>query len=218
MRRAHRPPEADRDSRVHQLKINQYVRNFVGNAVQAFDAAMIEIVLERAESGQKRRRGDTARPDHRPAVRVQTRRASHMRNHAVVIVLHIVFARPGHLGRCSHGFGNFHRFADEIGLESASESSAKKRRVDEDRACVEARDLRGGGLGTGLGLRGRIDVAAIRADIGGAIHAAPSWRAPEKEPRSSLQILWRRPRVPRRRRLLCAPPGRGARQRRQVVC
>ncbi len=93
-----------------------------------------------------------------------------MGDHAVVIVLHVVFARPGHLDRGAHRLRNFHRFADEIGFETAPESAAEKRCVDEDGFRVEARDFGGRGLGTGLGLRGRPDVAAIRADMRRAIH------------------------------------------------
>ena len=185
---------------------------------QAFHAAVIEIILQRPEPRQQRRRRNTAHPHHRKTVRVQSRLASRMRHHAIVIVLHVVFARPRHFDRPSDGLGNLHRFADKIGFKPPPKSAAQKCRVDEHGARVEPRNVSPPWLANWFALAWAPTRRSDRREHARCSSSAPSWHAPETELRSSLQTSSPRLPVPLRRRPLFAPPDRAARRHRQVAC
>ena len=99
-------------------------------------------------------------------------RAPHARvaDRTVVVVLHVVFARPHDLHRLADRLRRFHRVDDEVGFAAPAEPAAQIRGVDlhlvggqpgrRDRRLVRR----------GLALRRHVDVAAVGADVGRAVH------------------------------------------------
>ena len=83
---------------------------------------------------------------------------------------HVVFAGPGHLHRRVHGFREFDGLGDEILLGATPETATEVGGVDEDLLGLQAGDLGPGHLREGLELRGGIDVTAIGAHVGRAVH------------------------------------------------
>ena len=93
-----------------------------------------------------------------------------VRRGPVVIVMHVVFARPGDFHRCADGFRYFDGFGDEIGHAAPSEAAAHELRMNPHFLGRQTGSLRGRALRQRLHLRGRPDIAGIGAHVGGAVH------------------------------------------------
>src|ERR1700731_4230199 len=116
--RADRSPESYGDARVCQLIINKNIRNCVRNAVTDFHASPVEIVLQRPEPGHQGWASDAVYPHDGPPISVEAGGEVRMGSGAIIIVLYVVFPRPGYFGGRAYRLGNFHRFGDKIGLEA----------------------------------------------------------------------------------------------------
>ncbi len=83
---------------------------------------------------------------------------------------HVVFARPDHLDRRTHGLRSFDGGGNEVDVETPAKAAAEQRREDPHLLRLEPR--RGGrrGLRHLLNLRAHVQVAAAGFDVGGAIH------------------------------------------------
>ncbi len=172
VRISHRPPESHWHSRLRQQILHQKIRYVIFQRRNAFRRRIIQPVLHRAGEKPRHDRGahNPRLPRHRCALVVQPRPQLHHHRGPVVIVLHIVFARPRHLHRCTHSLRKFHRLNDKIRLSAPSESSAEIRRVHAHLFRFQPRDLCPVDLRKCLELRRRINVAAVRAHVRGAVH------------------------------------------------
>src|SRR5207249_862846 len=133
----------------------------------SFNGASVEPILH--GSGEialdERWAHHAAFPGHRRAGFVEPARQLRVRRGAVKVVLHIVFARPGHLYRRAYRLGKLDSLGDEVLLRAAAESTSEICRVDAHLLGLEAGELRAGVLAKGLELRGGVDVATVGADV-----------------------------------------------------
>ena len=172
LRVADRSPEADRDARVMHHVFDAHVRDRVREVGQALDRRRIDAVLHvLRDHARHDRRPDDARPErHRLLVAIERRRELRVRRGAVLVVLHVVGARPHDHDRSGDSLADLHRFQNEVRLRAPAEAAAAEGRVHADFLRREPGDLGRRGLRERLELRGNVDVAAVGAHVGRAIH------------------------------------------------
>src|SRR5712692_8772800 len=96
-------PKAHRYAGFSQNVFTEKIRNAVLHLNDAFDRTIIKTILHgaRKKPRHNRRADDTAFPSDWPAVRIQARSDFRIGRWPVEVMLHVVFARPGHLDGCA---------------------------------------------------------------------------------------------------------------------
>src|SRR5207248_9153249 len=139
----------------------------------AFHGFVVDAVLDDAgaeHAGHDRGCRERVRPRYRLTRRVQPGAKLMRARRAVLVVLHVVLARPHHLYRGAGGLGRLELFLDEIELEPPAEAAAQICRVYLHLLGRHAADLGAEALRTGLELRRSPDVDPVGTDVRGAVH------------------------------------------------
>ena len=110
------------------------------------------------------------RPDDGLPARIEARLQPVDAGGAVLVVLHVVLARPHDLHRGTHRLRRLQGFLDEIQLEAPAEAAAQVGRVHRHLLRRHATDLGAEPLDARLELGGGPDVDAVGAHVGGAVH------------------------------------------------
>ena len=103
-------------------------------------------------------------------LRIERRGKAGIGRGAVDVVLHVFLARPGDFHRRGELLRKLDGIDDEVRFAAASKPATEKRGMDEDRLGPQARNFRGIVLRSGLRLRRRPHVAALRLDVRRAVH------------------------------------------------
>ena len=109
-------------------------------------------------------------PGDRSAVFVQASRDPVIVVRPIHIVLDVLFAGPHHLHRTGDLLCDLHRPDDEVHLKPTAEAAAQEVIMHLDFLRRQAGQLGGRGLSEGRHLRPHPDVAAVRANVDGAVH------------------------------------------------
>ncbi len=169
---AHRAPVADIDADLVLQIIDVDVRHGVREVVSCFHRERIDRTVGdgRREPARSDRRRDEMNL-HRVQLAGIVERAGQRvaRRRTILVVRHVVFARPQQLHRLVRGLRAFHRGRNEVGLEPSAEAAAEERRVHEYFLRRQSCGLRGRRLHQLLNLRRRVDMAAVVAKLDGAV-------------------------------------------------
>src|ERR1035438_8270377 len=122
--------------------VDKLVGNSVAHVVRAFGRGAVNAVLRRLAVGISNRGRDNAvGPRDRPALGIETGGELRVRRGPVVVVMHVVFARPGYFDRRADGLRDFDGFGDEVSHTAAAETATHELGVG-----VDFLDGKAGGL------------------------------------------------------------------------
>ena len=113
---------------------------------------------------------DAVGPGHRLAVGIEPRRQPVVVIGAVHVVLDVLLAAPDDLDRPFHLLRDLDGEDRAVDVEPPAEAAAEQVVVDPDRFLRQAGELGDRGLRQGRHLRADPDVAAVLADVDGAVH------------------------------------------------
>ena len=122
-----RAPEAGRHGGVLDEHAGELVRDVVGRRCRLEHERIDAVLDERGEQPLRHRRaGVRVLHRHRLARCVEPGGQFDVADRAVVVVRHVVFARPDQLDRHAGGLGDFDRLAHEVDLDAATEAAAQE--------------------------------------------------------------------------------------------
>ena len=173
-RHAHAPPprRVDPGRRLLPDPVDVHGAELVGLILRAVDRVGIDAVLDpgRAVARDDGRARDAVRPGHRLALRVHARADAVVVIRPVHVVLDVFLARPDHLDRPAHLLRDLDRAHGAVVLEAPAEPAAQQMVVDAHLLALQAGELHDGRLRDPRNLRADPDVAAILAQVHGAVH------------------------------------------------
>ena len=169
---AHRAPVADIDADLVLQIVDVHVRHVVREVVGRFDRERIDGAV--GDDRRRPARSDRRRDEmnlHRVQLAAGIERAGQRvaRGRTILVVRHVVFARPQQLHRLARGLRAFDGRRNEVDLEPSTEAAAEECRVHEYFLGRQSRGLRGRRLRQLLHLRRHVDVAAVLAKLDGAV-------------------------------------------------